>query len=737
MKRWLLLIACLVLSIRSGVDVAAQETTPAESITILAATNFWRVRTVWETEEVLTPAGTVGHVRFKTPGAYEFFRQNPEKNEVQSFSVEDVPVVRLPADTPAAWMKPEFDDSTWARLRGPFLAGSTSDNWKLILLRARFEVRNPGRATNLKLGLKFRGGVVVYLNGEEIARAYMPRGPLDLYTPAEPYPRDAYLTADGFLYARKERGGDLTERQALRVRCVENITIPTAKLRPGVNVLAVSVHRAPTDSCFFLRRHKSSFQCNPPHDDLRWAKIGLLDLELVGPTDLAITASSTVTGSRSAVQKKLRVWNQSIIQTVFLSDYPDPFSPLAPVNLTGVRNGIFAGQIVVGAPEPIVGLKVEVSDLRGPATIPASAVNIRYAVPDGARGEGVRGSWFDSLEEAPPEEIPAYPEHGGAVQPIWLTVAVPRNAAPGEYTANLQISAKGTEPLSVPLRLRVIDWTLPEFGKFTVGMDLVQSPETVALAYEVPLWSDQHFKLLDKTFSLMRPLAAKTLYITAIRRTHFGNEHAQVRWIRDENGDLSPDFSIVEKYLDVAVKHLGRIPGVILYCWEPPESQGHAGGAGGASRTYDKPILISVLDLKTGEVSARQGPAWGTPEAVEFWKKLTDNFRVVLRKRGLEGSLLFGLVGDARPTKLAMDNISAGIGPDAKWAIHSHYYCHNWQGYAMGLIVALWGVGCAPVDPSAGYCYGWSNPLWLMYYPREMMLQSTLVEHRTKLELSL
>jgi hypothetical protein len=105
----------------------------------------------------------------------------------------------------------------------------------------------------------------------------------------------------------------------------------------------------------------------------------------------------------------------------------------------------------------------------------------------------------------------------------------------------------------------------------------------------------------------------------------------------------------------------------------------------------------------------------------------------VLKKRGLENSMIFGLVGDARPTKQAMDDIANAV-PGAKWAVHSHYYCDKWQGYDIGMGIALWGIGVTPIDPTGGYSFGWSNPMWLSYYPREMKLQSTLVEHRVKLE---
>jgi hypothetical protein len=38
------------------------------------------------------------------------------------------------------------------------------------------------------------------------------------------------------------------------------------------------------------------------------------------------------------------------------------------------------------------------------------------------------------------------------------------------------------------------------------------------------------------------------------------------------------------------------------------------------------------------------------------------------------------------------------------------------------------------VDPAVARGYGWQNPFWLSYYPREMSMLTSLVEHRVKLE---
>ncbi|MCG3178584.1 MAG: hypothetical protein BIFFINMI_00912 [Phycisphaerae bacterium] len=703
-------------------DEAPPPAEPAENL-ILETSGLWRFRTVWENEELALPDGGIEHATINTGPVATYFQKNKDAIEAPPdvYKVQKVETVRLPSQTSADWFKPDFDDSSWARIRGPMLDRSIKDEWKLILMRGRFEVADPARAGELTLSITFRGGVVVYLNGHELTRAFMPAGPIDLYTSATGYTAEENFTKEGFLFLRQDRGDDVSPRIERRTRHLTGFKIPADRLIKGVNVLSVAVHRAPTLANVYLRHRKGTYAS---HDDVAWARIGLSKIKLVAPPAAAVVPSVGLVRNRG-----FKVWSQSTIQKVFVADYPDPFAPLSPIRIVGVRNGTFAGQVIVGDDTPIRGLKVEVMPLSGPGEIPSSAWQVRYGVPDGRAGR----TFFDSLEESPPTEVPVYEEHGGALQPIWITVTVPSNAKPGDYAGSVRISAEGVKPVSVPIKLRVVDWRLPDVAEYTATMDVIESPESLAMAYDVPLWSDKHMALLDKAFSLLGQLGDKTLYVTCIRRTHFGNEHAMVRWVRGEDGELKPDFTIVEKYLDVAVKHLGRIPGVILYCWEPPESQGHAGGAGGAGRTYDKPILITTLDPKTGKLTARLGPAWGSPEAKVFWKKLTDGIRPVLAKRGLEDSMLFGLIGDTRPTKQAMSDVATGV-PNDRWAVHSHYYCHEWQGHTIGYAIALWGIGVMPADPSAGYSFGWSNPFWLAYFPREMNVGSTLVEHRVKLE---
>ena len=116
-----------------------------------------------------------------------------------------------------------------------------------------------------------------------------------------------------------------------------------------------------------------------------------------------------------------------------------------------------------------------------------------------------------SENETTPTEIPvrqvtaAYrvKRDVGAVQPVWIMVRVPADAAPGEYEAKLTIHPAGADPVVVPVHLTVCPFRLPDTKDYVTWTDFIQSPESLSLAYKVPLWSDAHFRLIGKSFRLL------------------------------------------------------------------------------------------------------------------------------------------------------------------------------------------------------------------------------------------
>ncbi len=694
--------AALIAGLCSGARSAAADPAPAA---LDLQQDLWRVRLVRGTTEYLTAPGQVERVVYR-PKRNDVWRGKQSLDEAD-YTVEKPREFHLPETTDPEWMKPGFDDGQWVRTGGA--QGFEDESGKLILVRGWFEVADPAGAEGLTISAGYRGGIVIYLNGEEVARRDMMPGQTGLEASGRPYPEAAHVRPDGRVLSRQEAA-----KRPEWNRRVDALPLPSARLRKGANLLCVAVHRAPLDRVCLLR-------CNSQGRTIAagaggpvgWPTVGLSDLTLAVPAGAVLTSRAT-----AMARPGLKVWNHNPMQDVFANDPGEPWAPLSPVRMNAPRRGAGTGLVVVGAAAPLRGLAVRAGDLTGPATIPAAAVQVRYMLPDGSPQVGRRSGGgetraFDSLVEAAPAEISVDRTTGLAIQPLWITVAVPASARPGDYAGTLTVAADGETPVTVRLALRVSAWALPEADGYASHMDIFQSPDSVAMQYDVPMWSDAHLKLLDRTFSLLAPLATKSLYITAVRRTHLGNEHAMVRWVRGREGQLEPDLSVVEKYLDVAGRRLGHVPAVILYCWEPPYSQGHAGNPNSPGRQHDRPILLTLKSAATGQLRAIAGPEWGTPESIELWGKLTRAMKKTLADRGLADSLLFGLMGDHRPTKAAMDEIS-NAAPDTKWAVHSHFYCLQHNGYKVGSCAAVWGIGCTPFLPEFGESgYGWRSPFRL------------------------
>lgn len=656
---------------------------------ILNTGSYWRYYIAWKTEMVRGSSGEL--------------RALPDLDAKPGDKPGPVTSSALP---PTTWSAMDFDDSSWARMRGPIPA--SSGEMSLLCLRGKFEVKDPAAAGDIKLSLDVKGGAIVYLNGREVARQGMPDGKPALDDPAADYPDEAYVDPDGFLY-RNGWGDEVKFKERLnsRIRTLRDVVIPVAALRKGTNVLAVEIHRAAASE-LLLTKKTSDWSKEG------WRKRGHFWWSRLDFAKLSLTAATGRDGAVANVARPagLQVWNHPVCQRVLVSDYGDPSESLRPVSWSGPRNAVLAGQVVLGSDKPINGLKVSVSPLKsssGTGQIPASAVELRYPLADGPRSGNA--ACFETLAPQVPATV-AVDKTGGAVQPLWLNLRVPADAQPGLYTGAVTISADGAAPVEVPLRLNVCDWNMPPAQKFASHVGLVQSPESVALQYNVELWSDRHWQLMDKSFELMGQLGADCVFLPLIRHTHFGNEHSMVRWIRQTDGGFKHDFSLVEKYLDMAIKHLGKPEVVCLYCWEMVTGHAYLGNAGKAG----KGMAFTILDPASGKLEEAEGPKWGTPEVRAFWQPVMDGCREILKKRGLEKSMMIGTAGDWRPNKDAVEDLKA-VAPSAPWVLQSHSFADNLSGVPVGYACDVWNSPWIS-DPAVKRLYGWQYPFVRATFPR-------------------
>ncbi|MBC7287089.1 MAG: DUF4091 domain-containing protein [Armatimonadetes bacterium] len=133
-------------------------------------------------------------------------------------------------------------------------------------------------------------------------------------------------------------------------------------------------------------------------------------------------------------------------------------------------------QLVLRPRREISNLRVRVTDLRAAPgkVIPATEITVkqveyvRVKVPTDSFG--AEGWWPDPL---PPVEGPLTARADENL-PFWLTVHVPRGAAPGIYEGTIMLAADGGWRVEVPLRLRVFAFALPQEFHVQTALGLSQ-----------------------------------------------------------------------------------------------------------------------------------------------------------------------------------------------------------------------------------------------------------------------
>jgi hypothetical protein len=665
---------------------------------------IWRYYEAWQTDVVRKEDGKLVRVDPLNPRAnYDpkkaWDEQNAGRNSKDfDLQLKETETIKGSPFPPADWSKPGFDDSRWVRT--PIPMGSSYRSLALICLRGKFIVNDPSQVTELMLDAVIQGGAVVYCNGQEVGRFHLPPGKIGFDSPAEDYPKDAFVDSTGGLLGigwdnSGLKNPDTATRWKSRSRTV-SVKIPAAAIQKGVNVLAIEAHRAPAAEAMYtkLSPGKMGYGLSDNYGWF-WNRVDVKELTLTAKAMAGAVAANT--GRPGGVQ----VWNHPTWERVDNRFYGEPGDSLKPLRINGARSGTFSDQFVVSSTNAIKGLQVDVQ-ASGGKVIPAAWVRVGYP----GLYKVWNGALFEQIEDALPAAIPS-------VQPVWVTVDIPKDAKAGDYAATVTVRADGMAQVRAPVQLHVSDWALPPPEDCVTHMAFIQSPESVALSYGVPMWSKEHWALIEQSFKILKSVANKELNLPLVRRTHFGNEHGMVWFVRNKDGSYEPDFHVAEKYIEVASRQLVKIPVVVFYIIE----------ADAEGRPW-----VTEFDPATGELKGIKGPPWGTPEARAFWNPVFAGLRAILAKHGLEKSLALGYAamggnGPEAPAALIAD--MKAVAPEARWVRVSHF----WSGGGLekgpggnpwarvSLVAGNYGVGWDPETDKP--FYGWLNPYPVTAYLRD------------------
>jgi len=670
-----LLLICAAAAILAGSGSAAPAAEPAPAPLppkpVISVKSYWRHHQTYYNFQAVDKAGNLfNHVIRRYSSNNNPWLGNLIRSE----------------EPPAGWEKPDFDDSGWSVQRMPFglapsyelrAAGEAAGNmvpWQVrrYAFRARFLVPDPARVTSLKLRLGYAGGVIACVNGREVGRGGVAKdGSLAQGGYGELYPELAYgpqtdrqkqldrrfslwsapdetwrWTKDAKTSPEEqaEIRKALADLAAARRRVLE-VEVPREALVRGVNVLTLDSRLSPLSG---------------PH-------LGAMpNWNHSGVEEVALAAEPAGAALPDAGPEKPQVWVEDVHRWMRSPDHLEAgVRERRAMEVVGARGGTFSGQAVVRAAGAALGApQAAVGELVGPggAKLPAGAVRVRWArgvslyqhVFDGGSGFfGRQGPkldlsrysanpepqfsrdgranrsehkehndpallLFDQLAADPPASIPA-----GTCQPLWLTVSVPRDAAPGEYRGVLTVRAGGLAEEKIDVLLRVSAFALPEPRDFVGYTGVDESPWALAKGCKLELWSDRHWKLVEESLARAGELGARVVGLPVIQDTELNNgKDTVVRWAKKGDG-YEYDFALADRYLDLWKKSCHAQSDVIVYLVQPANEHGKGGGTG-----------TVLLADGGGAPKEFRPPTPATPEGLKLWVAFARAVREHLNAKG-------------------------------------------------------------------------------------------------------
>jgi len=158
-------------------------------------------------------------------------------------------------------------------------------------------------------------------------------------------------------------------------------------------------------------------------------------------------------------------------------------------------------------------------------------------------------------------------------QPVWVEIEVPADTETGRYYGQVSIYSHvmfdDEERIdTLDFELEVKDVVMPSPCQQKFHLDLWQHLSNIARKHEVPLWSEEHFRVVENYVKSLAELGqrAVTAVVSEIPWSgqscfHVSNypsdlfEYNMVRVIKNEKGCYIYDYTALERYVELCFKH--------------------------------------------------------------------------------------------------------------------------------------------------------------------------------------
>ena len=240
-------------------------------------------------------------------------------------------------------------------------------------------------------------------------------------------------------------------------------------------------------------------------------------------------------------------------------------------------------------------------------------------------------------------------------QGIWVRLHVPKDASTGTHAGWIVVKS-GEERAEVEVRLQVNEICLPDPWDGDFFLNVWMNPGAIARWYDVPLWSEEHWSLLDKYVADLAAHGQKTVVAPVVFDPWCSQTYtpypSTVEWIKDASG-WRMDFTCFDRYVELHAKHGIRRA---IHCYSPVHSPGDS---------HESTILHRDADGEERRLTVEVG----SDEYREAWGAFARQLVGHIREKGWLDRTYIAF--DEKPSEvmIAVFDLLRDVAPELKIAL--------------------------------------------------------------------
>lgn len=296
------------------------------------------------------------------------------------------------------------------------------------------------------------------------------------------------------------------------------------------------------------------------------------------------------------------------------------------ITMSGWRGEQVNAQVVVTAAVPLEHVTIEpltlTSATAGAPAIMAQPRFLRYVLSEGKLQA-------DIIDHAAQIAQPA-----GVNRGIWITVRIPSDAVPGQYSGAFTVRAENGA-VRFPVRLEVLAQVLPPPKDWAFHLDIWQHPQAVARWHDVPLWSPEHFALLKPLMQRLADAGQKNITCNIIHEPWNAQVYdafpSMIEWRKEADGKWTYDYRIFDRWVDFMWNDIGIRGQIVCYTMIPWH------------------LRFRYFDVQTNTM-VDQPAEPGSTDYEQLWGTFLKDFSAHLKTKGWLEKTAIGI--DERPDRL-------------------------------------------------------------------------------------